>query len=269
MDYRYIKAFLATARNLSFSSAANELNIAQSAVSRQIKLLEESVGEELIIRSSKKVILTQKGKELYVLAKKFEQSSLDLFETEDKHVLRIGILQGLLENWLTPIIAKYSKKNPRAIQIEIDDEAGLLMKMERGEFDMIFSTREVQSEILSSLKLFNEKLILISKNPITKEEIPEHRWILYSDEDHLFDLGKKPKKNPIVIPSISSIVSLVRSGVGIAVVPDHALVKRDKLNVIELGKTKRSVVYMTCLNFSSLPAPIKEFTETIKKSLES
>lgn len=61
MDYRYLKAFILTARNSSFSKAAEELKIAQSAVSRQIKLLEESVGEELIIRSSKKSSADSKG----------------------------------------------------------------------------------------------------------------------------------------------------------------------------------------------------------------
>ena len=61
-DYRYLKAFMVTARYLNFSKAAQELNIAQSAVSRQIKLLEESVGDQLIIRSSKKVLLTDKGR---------------------------------------------------------------------------------------------------------------------------------------------------------------------------------------------------------------
>ena len=60
MEYRYLKAFLLTAEHSSFSKAAQLLSIAQSAVSRQIKLLEESLGEELIIRSSKKVILTTK-----------------------------------------------------------------------------------------------------------------------------------------------------------------------------------------------------------------
>jgi len=61
LDYRYLKAFMITARYLNFSKAAQELNIAQSAVSRQIKLLEESVGQQLIVRSSKKVLLTEKG----------------------------------------------------------------------------------------------------------------------------------------------------------------------------------------------------------------
>ena len=64
-DYRYLRAFIFTGKHSSFSKAAMELRIAQSAISRQIKLLEQSLNQELIIRSSKKVILTDKGKELF------------------------------------------------------------------------------------------------------------------------------------------------------------------------------------------------------------
>lgn len=80
MDYRYLKAFILTAQHASFSKAAEILGIAQSAVSRQIKLLEDSLGEELIIRSSKKVLLTAKGKELYLTASNFDKAALQIFE---------------------------------------------------------------------------------------------------------------------------------------------------------------------------------------------
>ena len=47
LDFRYLKAFMLTAKYSSFSKAAEELNIAQSAVSRQIKLLEDALGTDL------------------------------------------------------------------------------------------------------------------------------------------------------------------------------------------------------------------------------
>ena len=45
VDYRYLKVFMLTAKHASFSKAAQELGIAQSAISRQIKLLEQSLGK--------------------------------------------------------------------------------------------------------------------------------------------------------------------------------------------------------------------------------
>lgn len=70
---------MSTAKHLNFSKAAEELNIAQSAVSRQIKLLEESVNDQLIIRSSKKVLLTEKGESLLAEIERLEDSVQEIF----------------------------------------------------------------------------------------------------------------------------------------------------------------------------------------------
>src|SRR5690606_3525644 len=101
VDFRYFKAFLVTAKHLNFSKAANELGVAQSAVSRQIKLLEESIAHQLIIRSSKKVILTDKGELFLKLISEFEQSVQDIFFSHRNKTIRIGILEGILVNWFT------------------------------------------------------------------------------------------------------------------------------------------------------------------------
>ena len=103
IDYRYLKAFLQTAKHLNFSKAADELNIAQSAVSRQIKLLEESMGEQLIVRSSKKVLLTDKGKQLLSAIQGFENAAKLITKSDDKKLIRVGILHGLLETWFINI----------------------------------------------------------------------------------------------------------------------------------------------------------------------
>ena len=109
IDYRYLKAFQVTAEYLNFSKAATKLNIAQSAVSRQIKLLEESMGEQLIIRSSKKVILTEKGKDLLGAISQFEKMSGELANTDTSKLIKVGILHGLLESWFLKIIKDFSK----------------------------------------------------------------------------------------------------------------------------------------------------------------
>ncbi len=61
MEYNYLKAFFEVAKQRNFTKAAETLNIAQSAVSRQISLLEYSLKKQLIIRSSRKVVLTPEG----------------------------------------------------------------------------------------------------------------------------------------------------------------------------------------------------------------
>jgi len=268
MDYRYLKAFILTAQHSSFSKAAKSLNIAQSAVSRQIKLLEESLGEELIIRSSKKVLLTEKGHKLFVAAQNFEKMSNGIFERDDGRPLRIGILHGLLENWCSPLLVKYYKKYSRNIYIHVDTPERLKRGITEGKFDLLFTTENIQSELISSLKLFDEKLVLISRKDIDIKNLHQYRWIVYNEGDNLFTISKQRSNDMIVVDSITTIVNLVRNGVGIAVVPDHLLKKSDGLKNYKIPRPKKSEIYMSTLNYKVLPKMIKEFVDIVKKEIQ-
>jgi DNA-binding transcriptional LysR family regulator len=265
MDYRYLKAFLLTAEHSSFSKAAGVLGIAQSAVSRQIKLLEEALGTELIIRSSKKIILTEKGRELFLAAQRFDKTTLEIFERRDQRPIQIGILHGLLRHWLIPKLPRLLKKQGRSLTINVGDKAALQKGLEEGRFDVIFSIDDVQTDLVSSLKLFNEKLVLIAKEEIVRKRLHEYCWIVYGEEDNLFKLSKKPSSTVITVPDIHAIVDLVRMGTGIAIVPEHALKKGDSFYTTELQGLERSHVYMTTLNFQNMPSTLRDISEIVQK----
>lgn len=265
MDYRYLKAFLLTARHESFSKAADALKIAQSAVSRQIKLLEESLDEELIIRSSKKVILTDKGNALYMAAQHFDKLTHEIFDREDDRPLRIGILHGLLKNWFIPRLSKYFKKHSRTFTITIGTQKDLRQGIEEGKFDVIFSSENIQSELISSLKLFDENLVLISREEVNKKKLADYRWIVYSEEDNIFRLTKKVSSDVIYVEDIHSIVDLVKANVGIAVVPDHVLKKTDALIVQEVQGLSQAEIFMTTLNYKNMPSSLKNLSEIVQK----
>jgi DNA-binding transcriptional LysR family regulator len=265
LDFRYLKAFMLTAKYSSFSKAAVELNIAQSAVSRQIKLLEDTLGEELIIRSSKRVILSEKGKELYQVAINFEKASLQIFENEDNKGISIGILEGLLNSWFTPILAEYLKNENREVTVYTADLQILKQGIESGRFDIIFGTENIQSELVSSLKLFEEKLVLIGKAEINRKKISEYRWIVFSEHDHLFKMSKTRSENTIMIDSFESIINLVKKDIGIAIVPDHLIKKDDLLKTQEIPGLPSSQIFMSTLNFKKMPERIKKIADLCKK----
>lgn len=265
LDFRYLKAFMLTAKYSSFSKAAEELNIAQSAVSRQIKLLEDSLQEELIIRSSKKVILSEKGKELYQASQSFEKTSLQIFQREDQLPLTIGILEGLLKNWFTPLLTEYLKNQKRDVTVHVADMPELKAGIEDSKFDVIFGVENIQSDLVTSLKLFEEKLVLISKNELNRKKLNENRWVVFSNNDHLFKISKIKSESIVMVDSFSSIISLVKNDVGIAVVPDHLIKKEDKLEVQEVPGLPSSQIYMSTLNYKKMPERIKALAEIIKK----
>ncbi|MEA9357936.1 LysR family transcriptional regulator [Bacteriovorax sp. PP10] len=265
LDFRYLKAFMLTAKYSSFSKAAEELNIAQSAVSRQIKLLEDSLQEELIIRSSKKVILSEKGKELYQASQSFEKTSLQIFQREDQLPLSIGILEGLLKNWFTPLLTDYLKNQKRDVTVHVADMPELKSGIEESKFDVIFGVENIQSELVTSLKLFEEKLVLISKNEINRKKLNESRWVVFSNNDHLFKLSKTKSESIVMVDSFSSIISLVKNDVGIAVVPDHLIRKEDQLKVQEFPGLPSSQIYLSTLNYKKMPERIQALCDIVKK----
>jgi len=263
MEYRYLKAFLSTAKHSSFSKAAHELKIAQSAVSRQIKLLEDSIKEELIVRSSKKVLLTELGKKIFLSCKNFDHDINEILTLKEDHPLSIGILHGLLENWLCPKLIEYYQINQRNISIKIGDIPSLRQGIESGIFDIIFSSENIQTELITSLHLFDENMVLISKSELNLKNLHEYRWIAYSENDFLFKLTQKSPQSIITVDSMTTIVNLVKSNTGIAIVPDHMIKPDDHLTQYQIPKLPKSKIYMTTLSYKKMPIYIRDFYQFI------
>lgn len=265
IDYRYLKAFMITASYLNFSKAALELGIAQSAVSRQIKLLEESVGEQLIIRSSKKVVLTAKGEALLEEIRKFEGTLQDVFFGHMNKTIKVGILHGLLETWFNDVMVDFAKTSQHQLSVEVNSLEKLKEKLHNGKYDVIFTTENIQSELVSSLKLFEEKMVLVSKHELHPKDAHLEPWIVYSEQDHLFQLYKKRSQKTIVVNSITTILKLVRKGVGIAIVPDHTVEKDMQLKTYDLKGLGKQHIHLSSLNFKSMPEHLKQLVDIIKK----
>ena len=149
------------------------------------------------------------------------------------------------------------------MHIHIGDQPELLKGIEQGIFDIIFSTENLQTDLVSSLKLFDEKLVLISKETVNRKKLHEYRWIVYSEGDNLFKLSKKRSEQIIMVENISTIVQLAKNGVGIAVIPDHVIKKNDSIIIEELPGLKSPGIYMTSLNYKNQPQFLKEILSVI------
>jgi DNA-binding transcriptional LysR family regulator len=267
LDYRYIKAFMVTVKHLNFTKAAEDLGVAQSAVSRQIKLLEESLGEELFIRGTKKILLTSKGHDLYSLVAQFEKSQKTLFEKNHFPHIRVGVLHGLLENWLIPLLPKYLKDAQCIPDFAVRGPEELEHMLISGELDLMISTHFIQTEILSSLRLFTEKLILVSRQPIKRTEVTKQRWLVYGPDDAIFKLGQAGEEGTLEVNSLTAILSLVEKGVGIAALPDHAAMRGKNLHTLSVNELGKNEVYLTGMNYQNPPPAIRHFTQFLKENI--
>jgi LysR family glycine cleavage system transcriptional activator len=104
-------AFEAAARRLSFTKAGEELSLTQSAVSRQIQGLEESLGGKLFERRTRALLLTEKGQVLYKVAQEVLQQLDDttrkMRETVAARTVTVSTTPGFASLWLIPRLNGY------------------------------------------------------------------------------------------------------------------------------------------------------------------
>jgi LysR family glycine cleavage system transcriptional activator len=108
--------FESSARHLSFTRAADELNITQSAVSQQIKLLENFTGEPLFIRGARSLQLTNAGStylpDIQSALQILRQSTRSNFHRSDRHRITIRSNWSFSVLWLTPRIESFMNTHP-------------------------------------------------------------------------------------------------------------------------------------------------------------
>ena len=111
-----LAAFEAVARAGSVTAAARELDLTQSAVSRQIKALEEQLGVELFLRERQTVRLTLAGdsyaREIREALRRISSASLNLRANPHGGTLNLAILPTFGTRWLAPRLGRFLSKNP-------------------------------------------------------------------------------------------------------------------------------------------------------------
>ena len=113
-----LKCFEASVRHLSFTRAAQELHLTQSAVSRQIRNLEDFLARDLFIRLNKRLVLTGTGaayyKEIVPLLDGMENACLRMLHREDeKTTLTIATLPTFASHWLVPRLMRFQRSHPK------------------------------------------------------------------------------------------------------------------------------------------------------------
>jgi LysR family glycine cleavage system transcriptional activator len=124
-----LRAFEAAARHLSFTQAAAELNVTQTAISHQIRRLEEELGIRLFVRQNRALALTPKARDyLPGVRAAFNDLRLatdQLLRKDDDHVLTISTLASLAAKWLLPRLTAFQEAHP-GIDVRITTSTSLV-----------------------------------------------------------------------------------------------------------------------------------------------
>ncbi len=132
-----LTAFLAVAKERSFTAAAAQLGVSQSSLSRTISQLEDRLGVRLLTRTTRSVTPTDAGKRLLVsLAPRLAEIEAELdalvaFRDRPAGTIRINASEHVLRTVLWPFIDRFAMQYPD-IKVEVDVENGLIDIVERG-----------------------------------------------------------------------------------------------------------------------------------------
>jgi len=244
MDWDKLKIFHAVAEAGSFTSATVNLNLSQSAISRQIQSLEEDLKVKLFERHARGLTLTENGEYVFktahdVIAKLKEvETTLSDKKTKPSGKLTVTTVRSFGTHWLTPRVEEFMKLNSE-IEIElIFDDKELDLSTRQADIG-IFMRRPKQ------LNYIQKKLIDINyhiygsnkyleKNGFPKKvnDLNNHRFISYGrgnpspvyNPDWALKLGMKDNKKRKTVMKVNSVMGLllaVESGVGLAALPDY------------------------------------------------
>ncbi len=170
------KFFCCVAEEKNISKASEKLYVSQPAVSFSIRELESELGQQLFIRKSKGVELTNFGKILYNQVKdcvvKFDQAEelAKRFSKLEQGSIRIGASTSNVNQLLLEYLSSFAKKYPKIqITMERDSKENLLKKLGDNSLDMIFIDKVDKIDDFKKIKQFDVEYQLIGNKDFKKK----------------------------------------------------------------------------------------------------
>ncbi len=246
MDWDKLRVFHTVAEAGSFTHAGERLNLSQSAVSRQIGALEESLDQLLFHRHARGLILTEQGELLHRTVRRvyhelaMAESRLSDSRERPSGPLKVSTTVAFGSSWLTPRIKEFIELFPE-IEVSLlltDGEVDLSMR----EADIAIRMEPprqpdlIQRRLLTVLTHVYASHSYLQRNGIPQkvEDLDHHRIIVYGYDtpppvasmNWLLDVGTQPDKRrqPILrVNNLYGVYRAARSGLGLAALPDFMI----------------------------------------------
>lgn len=260
METRQIYTFIKVAQLQSFSKAAQELGYSQSAVTVQIKGLEQELGARLFDRVGKKITLTHQGDQFYVysnhILKEMQEARRALRDQGPLNgKLRIGTIESLCFSKFPPILHYFYKHHPQVtIQVLTGSPEELLDMMDHNRVDIIYLLDRPLYHSNWVKVLEKEDEVVFTSSPgspfagrkgLCLEDILNEPFVLterdanYRKELDLNLASKGHRITPFLeISNTEFIIRLVKDGIGLSFLPYFSIresAARGELAVLDLA----------------------------------
>jgi DNA-binding transcriptional LysR family regulator len=247
MDFRQLEMFGAVAEEGTFTRAAERLHVSQSAISRQVKLLEEELGGSLLHRGPKRVALTQPGELLLKMVHRIQRDMLEVVaQISDTHTLHRGNLS--VAGGMTVCLYIFPRllKKFRALypQVDLRVASGASESIQRqlrsAELDLALLTLPILARDLEVRPVLKEEMVVVTApgHPLSRERTVEPRslgrypLILYEAGsntrkvlDQFFFEEEVPVEVAMETENVEIIKAMVGNGLGVSIIPYAAVAK--------------------------------------------
>lgn len=241
MDWDKLRIFHAVADAGSLTHAGDTLHLSQSAVSRQIRALEDSLGTTLFHRHARGLILTEQGELLFdatsSMVRKLDTTSARIRDSEE-HVygeLKLTTTTGFGTLWLVPRLAKLYDRYPD-LKIDLILEERVL-DLPMREADVAIRMKEPNQQDLIRRRLLNIRMRLYATEaylakagtPRTLEDLSRHRILCQNPSTPQVSAGTVLTKmilgqntpSTLLVNSYFGVLQAVLNDVGIGILPDY------------------------------------------------
>ena len=260
MDLRQLEIVKAIAETGSFTAAGARLHVSQSAISRQILLLEDEFHERLFVRLGRRVQITAAGEALLQLAHRvfndIRDTSASITDRQKVLTGTINIVGGMTVCLYVfpPLIKEFRKHHP---QVEIKVATGgtqrLMRRVRTGQADLALLTLPVDDPALTSVPVLREELMLVmpaghplsNKDSVGVEALVGQPFIIFEQGSNtrrtLDEFFVREQIKPRIVTeseNVEIIKSMVASGLGVAIVPFQSVERETRGGSLKVARIR-------------------------------
>ncbi len=270
----------------SFTRAAEELGYSQSAVSQNVRALEQETGVTLLSRRKDGVQLTQDGQEFYPYIQSIFQAEQALERKRQEtmglqnSLIRIGTFTSVSRNLLPPMMKRFKEKYPDVrFVLRQGEYTSIPQWIRQGEIDFGFVNQDAVEGMETRL-LYEDHMLAVlpqghrleGKSSLTLQDISTEPLILLDEGEHsvLLDAFHSAGLTPSLAYEVYddySILSMVRQGLGISVLYEKVVAGFEQgLSLRPIQESPRRRVALSWVSWDTMPYAARRFAEFLMEN---
>ncbi len=229
LDIDLLRSFVTVAEARGFTAAGDMLGLSQSAVSLQIKRLEQRLGQKVFKRARNALALTRHGEVLLAFARRM----LDLNDESVRILtapalagnIRIGASEYFVPQYLPLVVSRFAKAYPQLhIAVQVDVTAALRRRLGDGELDIVIGRRD--TDVKGGKLMFREPLYWVAKRGYRIERTEQLPLVSLSEACAyraqavaLLDGVGRSWRSSYSAAGVAGMQAAVNAGLGVAALP--------------------------------------------------